>query len=264
MTCVIAELQPSLKSQAADKSTEEPAGLHVVDPAEHEDQESFGKEVERVMGALLAAEADRAVLSITALRDALEFYQRGGGAGGGTRAAVRKAELTARLERIRFDAEQTRIGLWIDRLSVRLQPPFSGPSLLHSLGLCARFSGHLWGIFRSSLGLICRSILALIWRSLLALICLLGFGEDRSPATGGRSAVTLASSLRTSFQTRLNLCGGKSSLNRPLSVSVCLCVSVCLSEPVIHCWNVSPDRPLMLLMDVHVLAGFRFGRATTR
>ena len=112
------ELQPSLKSQAVDKTSMEPAGLHVVDPAEHEDQESFGKEVEQVMGALLAAEADRAVLSITALRDALEFYQRGGAAGGGTRAAVRKADLTARLERIRFDAEQTRVGLWIDRLSI--------------------------------------------------------------------------------------------------------------------------------------------------
>lgn len=38
--------------------------------------------------------------------------------GGGTRAAVRKAELTARVERLRYDAEQKRVGLWVDRLSI--------------------------------------------------------------------------------------------------------------------------------------------------
>ena len=82
------ELQPS-RPKPADPTTLEPEGLHSVDPTEYEEQEEFGKEVERVMLALLEAEGERSVTTLTALRDVLEFFQRGGAPGGGTRAAVR-------------------------------------------------------------------------------------------------------------------------------------------------------------------------------
>lgn len=70
------ELQPSRKTQQP--AEVEPEGLHVVDPEGYENQEEFGAAVEQTMTSLLSAEAERAVTTVTALRDTLEFYQHGG------------------------------------------------------------------------------------------------------------------------------------------------------------------------------------------